>query len=74
MANPLAEQFAEALLDRIRGDIYPSGTQMDLLEEVAPPRQRVEFVLHLLERIQEEQHPSIQMMARARRMIDEFGA
>jgi hypothetical protein len=73
VANALAEQFAEVLLDRIRGDIYPSGTQMDLLEEVAPPRQRVEFVLHLLERIQEEQHPSIQMMARARRLIDEFG-
>lgn len=73
MANVLAEQFAEVLLDRIRGDIYPSGTQMDLLEEVAPPRQRVEFVLHLLERIQEEQHPSIQMMARARRLIEDFG-
>jgi hypothetical protein len=73
VANALAEHFAEVLLDRIRGDMYPSCTQMDMLEAIAPPRQRVEFALHLMERIQEEQHPSIPMMARAQRLIAEFG-
>jgi hypothetical protein len=74
VANALAEQFAEVLLDRIRGDMYPSGTQMDMLEAIAPPRQRVEFALHLMERIQDEQHPSIPMMHRVQRLIAEFGA
>lgn len=73
MANALQEQFAEVLLDRIRSDVYPSGTQMDMLEAVAPPRQRLEFALHLLERIQGEQHPSIPMMHRVRRLIEGFG-
>ena len=73
MANALQEQFAEVLLDRIRGDNYPSITQMDLLEEAAPPRQRAEFAIHLFERIQEEPYPSISMLARARRLAEDFG-
>jgi hypothetical protein len=73
MANALQDQFAEMLLDKIRGDMYPSGTHMDMLEAIAPPRQRVELALHLMERIQEEQHPSIPMMHRVQRLIAEFG-
>ena len=74
MANALHDQFAEVLLDRIRGDIYPSGTQMDMLESVASPRMRLEYVLHLMDRIEAEPHPSIPMMHRVRRLIDEFGS
>jgi hypothetical protein len=73
VANALQEQFAEVLLDRIRGDMYPSTTQMDLLEEAAPPRQRAEFAIHLFERIQAEQYPSTSMLARARRLAEAFG-
>jgi hypothetical protein len=74
VANPLREQFAETLLERIRSDTHPSGTQMDMLESVASPRMRVAFALHLMDRIEAEQHPSIPMMHRVRRLIDEFGA
>ena len=73
MANPLQERFAETLLDRIRKDNYPSVTQMDLLEEVAPPRVMVEFVLDLMQRIEDDNHPSIPLMLRARRLIKQFG-
>jgi hypothetical protein len=38
MANAVAEQFAEMLLDKISKDIYPSGTDMDMLEAIAPPQ------------------------------------
>ena len=74
MANALREQFAEVLLDRIRSDMYPSTTQMDILEAAAPPRQRAEFAIHLLERIQEEQYPSTSMLLRAQRLAESFGA
>ena len=74
MANPLQDRFAEVLLDRIRSDKYPSGTQMDILESVASPRMRVEYLLHLMEKIQDDTYPSIPMMHRVQRLIAEFGA
>ena len=73
MANPLAEQYAENLLDRIRRDKYPSGTQMDMLEAIAPPRVLVMFILYLMEKLEEDVYPSIPMMQRAQRLISGFG-
>jgi hypothetical protein len=73
MANALQERYAEVLLDRIRDDRYPSTTQMDLLEAVAPPQQLAEYVMHLLERISNEPHPSTSMMQRVQRLAAQFG-
>ena len=73
MANPLHDRFAELLLDRIRGDEHPSVTQMDMLEAVASPRMRVEFALHLMEKIDADPRPSIPMMHRVRRLIEGLG-
>jgi hypothetical protein len=74
VANPLAEQFGETLLEKISRDVYPSNTQMDMLEEIATPRLRVRFIFHLMERIEEDEYPSIPMMQRAQRLIGSFGA
>jgi hypothetical protein len=74
VANPLAEQFGETLLDKISRDKYPSNTQMDMLEEIATPRVRVLFIFHLMERIEEDVFPSIPMMQRTQRLIQSFGA
>ena len=74
MANPLQDQFAEVLLDHIRNDTYPSTTHMDMLESVASRRMLLEHLLHLMDRIQQEPHPSIPMMARAQRLIAVFGS
>ena len=74
MAYPLAEQFGETLLVKISRDVYPSNTQMDMLEEIATPRLRVMFIFHLMERIEEDEYPSIPMMQRAQRLITSFGA
>ena len=74
MANAVAEQYAEMLLVKISGDIYPSGTHVDLLEAIAPPRVLLQFILHLMVRIEEDEYPSIPMMQRAQRLIMSFGA
>lgn len=74
MANPLAEQFGETLLDKITRDVYPSTTQMDMLEAIATPRVRVLFIFHLMERIEKDEYPSIPMMQRVQRLIMSFGA
>jgi hypothetical protein len=73
MANPIAEQYAEMLLDKISRDSYPSTTHMDMLEAIAPPSVLLQFAFHLIERIQEEEHPSIPMMQRAQRLTLGFG-
>jgi hypothetical protein len=73
MANPLAEQYAEMLLERISRDQYPSGTHMDLLEAIAPPRVLLQFIFQLMERIEADEYPSVPMMERAQRLIASFG-
>jgi hypothetical protein len=73
VANPLQERFAETLLDRIRSEKHPSATHMDMLESVASQRVLVEYVLELMQRIEDEPHPSIPLMQRVQRLIAGFG-
>lgn len=72
MANPIQEALAEVLLERIRQDMYPSTTQMDMFEEVAPPRQLGAYVAHLMERIESENYPSTSMMQRVQAIATRF--
>ena len=73
MANPLTEHFAETLLQRISRDTYPSSTQMDMLESIAPPELQLRFALHLMDRIADEQYPSVDIMRRIQRLVVGFG-
>ena len=74
MANPLQERYAEVLLERIRGEAHPSITHMDMFESVAPPKQLVEYILYLMELIENEQNPSISTMRRVQGLIAGFGS
>ena len=73
MANPIQERFAEVLLERIRNDQFPSSTHMAMLEQTASPRVLAQYLLHLMERIEQEQHPSISMMKRVQGLAARFG-
>jgi hypothetical protein len=73
MANPVADHFAEILLDRISKDPHPSTTQMNMLEAVASPRMRLRYVLHLMDRVSAETFPSTSMLQRIQRISAEFG-
>ena len=74
MANPLQEAYAEVLLDRIRRDVHPSVTHMNMFESIAPPRQMGQYLAHLMERIESEPVPSISMMQRVQGLIMQYGA
>lgn len=74
MANPLEERFAELLLERIRSDEHPSATHMNMFESIAPPRQLVEYILHLMEKIENDRNPSISLMRRVQKLISGFGS
>ena len=73
MANPIQERLAEVLLEKIRNDQYPSATHMSMLEANASPRVLGQYLLHLMERIEEEPHPSIPMMQRVQNIAARFG-
>ena len=72
MANPLQETYAEVLLDRIRRDVYPSATHMDMFESIAPPKQMGAYLAHLMERIEAEPMPSTSMMQRVQAIVMRF--
>jgi hypothetical protein len=73
VANALEERFSEVLLQRIMSDRHPSRTHMDIFESIAPPRQRVMYILSLMQRIENDTYPSIPMMHRVQGLIAEFG-
>lgn len=72
MANPIQEALAEVLLARIRQDMYPSTTHMDMFEAIAPPRQMGAYVAHLMERIESETYPSTSMLQRVQAIAMRF--
>ena len=73
MANPIQERLAEVLLEKIRNDQYPSATHMSMLEASASDRVMGEYLAHLMQRIEEEPHPSISMMQRVQNIAARYG-
>jgi hypothetical protein len=74
VANPIEERLAEILLDTISDDIQPSSTHMDIFESFAPPHLMVQYALVLMQRIANDQHPSIPMLRRAQRVAASLGS
>lgn len=62
--------LARLLIDKIRTDAYPSGTQMDLLEQMIPRALASEYFDALLEKVASEQWPSVSMLARMSRLTE----
>lgn len=59
-------QLVALLLEKIDADPYPSGTMMDLLEEIALPDERAALAAVLMDKIRRDAFPSLDMMCRAR--------
>jgi hypothetical protein len=62
--------LAGVLLKRVRDDRYPSSTEMDLIEQVIPPQLLPRYVEVLLDKIAQDNRPSISMMHRTARVIN----
>jgi hypothetical protein len=60
--------LAGILLKRVREERYPSSTQMDLIEQVIPPQLLPRYVEALLEKVAQENRPSISMLHRLSRV------
>jgi hypothetical protein len=62
--------LAGMLLNRVKQDRYPSSTEMTLIEEIIPPQLLPRYVDVLLEKLAQEDRPSITMIHRIRRVIN----
>jgi hypothetical protein len=54
----------EMLIDRIRRDRYPSTSMMNMVEAGMSEKQRREYVGALLEKVSDDQFPSMDMLKR----------
>ena len=60
--------LARLLLSKIRSDMYPSSTQMDILEQMIPRGMASEYFDVLLEKVAVDQWPSVSLLARMSRL------
>lgn len=69
MADPqeqVRRQLLEKLLDAIDNDPFPSITMMDMAEELLTTEELTEYAGVLLQKIADEQFPSVSMLQRIR--------
>jgi hypothetical protein len=62
--------LAGVLLEKVRGERYPSTTQMDAIEQVLPAPLLSRYVEILLEKVARDERPSIPMIQRIARLIN----
>ena len=62
--------LAGVLLKRVREDRYPSSTEMDLIEQVIPPQLLPRYVEVLLDKVAQDNRPSISMLHRIDRLTN----
>lgn len=63
---------ANLLLQKVRQDKYPSATQMALLEQILPPALVRDYVNVLLEKVMNDNTPSIPMLQRIQRVAQQL--
>jgi len=70
--NSLESRVALAgiLLEKVRNERYPSSTQMTMIEQVLPPQLLSRYVEVLLEKVAQDERPSIPMLQRIQRVIN----
>jgi hypothetical protein len=61
---------AGMLLKRVKEERYPSPTEMDLIEQILPPQLLDRYVDVLLEKIAQDNRPSISMIHRLNRVTN----
>ena len=57
-------ELLDILLTRVKGERYPSGTMMDLIEQLMGPDERSIYAQVLIDKIRHDRRPSLDMMRR----------
>jgi hypothetical protein len=62
-------EIVSLLIEKVRRDPYPSGTMMDLIEELLTPEDLPTYADALMEKIRADEFPSLDMMCRLRDLV-----
>jgi hypothetical protein len=63
------DKYMEMLIEKVRGDRYPSGELMDRIEAGLASREHVETYYEvLMEKVKRDRYPSKQMLDRVERL------
>jgi hypothetical protein len=60
--------LVQTLLEKLRADPYPSATQMQIIEEVIPRAMVPDYLEVLIDKVSEDNMPSIPMLKRIARV------
>jgi hypothetical protein len=69
-ADEARATFLRMLMDRVRQDRHPSATHMAMIEQALPAQLIPVYVEILLEKVADDQNPSISMLRRIGKLID----
>jgi hypothetical protein len=61
---------AGLLLNRVRQERYPSATELNLIEEIIPPQLLPQYVDVLIEKLVQDDRPSISLLHRLNRVTN----
>ena len=62
--------LANALMDKVRNDPYPSATQLSIIEEVIPREMVPDYLEILIDKVSQDSWPSIPMLRRISRVAE----
>jgi hypothetical protein len=60
--------LADVLMDKVRGDRFPSPVQLEMIEEVIPREKLPEYIELLIEKAEQDNYPSLPMLRRIHRV------
>jgi hypothetical protein len=64
------ERYVQILMERVKQDTYPSGTDMDRIEQfITTPDELTEYLEFLFENLEKSPRPKSQMKARIERIL-----
>lgn len=68
------ELIARFLMEKVRADHYPSTTQMGMIEQILTPEMIPDYLDILIEKVAEDNVPSIPMLHRIQRVAEALPA
>jgi hypothetical protein len=71
-ADEARRRYVEMLTEKVRGDRFPSLTQMDRIEAALTPETAGDYVEMLLEKIARDNYPSPTMLARVENVASQL--
>jgi hypothetical protein len=68
-ADDARAELVTTLLQKVRDDVYPSTTMLDLIENLLTPEEQPTYVVLLQDKIRSERFPSMPLLIRLSKLV-----